>query len=529
MVGRHAAPPSGAGDGTRPAQLPRRRVASTTAGTFVVISAAGFALLAVLGVLRFGVDLLPRAATAAATPTPTPSPTTSLVRATVTASPAQQTIVAALAPGIAAGWVPASPLTWTSGTPFDEACGRPADAEPALSASRVYSVGPKQYVVTVAAHSAGQGAVALAAWAPVLAACGGGEYAVPAPGTQALVAWIRAADGKPGASALFWRRGDVVVVVAAPGSSPVGLAERAAEVDARLLVALSGRCANLGSTPADAARSPWGNPDAFTGLTVPVAVSVAPSATPRPPVGVTPVPPTYSPSPLPSVSYPVRPLDPVWPEELPSPVASPVAPARPPVAPSITAVPRRITDPVGPGCGWAFTGQVSPPFDPVEEAALVVERVAQARAALAAAQVQWQADLVTYWSELPAYAPQAEAFAAYARQVAQVAAAWDSITAQRDAYTAAVAAYELAATARSDFFVRQAEAQAAYDLAVAACGLPPVTPSPTATAPVSPTGSPTPTGAPVCPPAVPPILLETGPTLPPLPTPPPDPRPTPLP
>jgi hypothetical protein len=534
-VGRHAAPPTGRRDSARPATLPPRRISAAVAGTFVGLSAAGFAVLAVLAVVLLGVDLLPRGAVAAA-PTPSPTPTASLVRAALRESPAQQVLVAALDPAPATGWTRASALTWTSGTPFDERCGRPATAEPALAASRIYSVGPKQYVVSMSAFSAGQGPVALAAWARTLATCGGGEYAVATPGTEALVAWVRAGEGKPGAAALFWRRGDVVAVVATPGSSPTGLAERAAEIDAGLLAALAGRCVTVGSALADAARSPWGQPDTFTGLTVPVAVTVAPSPTPTPPVGVTPVPDTFTPAPAPSVSFPVRPLDPVWPEELPSPLASPLAPVAPPVPPAAITVPRRITDPLGPGCGWAFTGQVAPELDLAVEEALVAERVTQARAGLVAGQQQWQADLVAYWSELPAYLPEAEAFAAYASEVARVAAAWDTITAQRDAYAAALAAFDQASLARSEFFIAQAAAQQEYDAAVLACGLAPSappsptpTPTPTVSAPPTPGVSPVPTSTPICPPAVPPILFETAPTLPPVPTPPPDPRPSPLP
>ena len=47
-------------------------------------------------------------------------------------------------------------------------------------------------------------------------------------GADALVAGIRPATGLPGASMLFWRRGDVVASVASPQTNPTGLAASAA-------------------------------------------------------------------------------------------------------------------------------------------------------------------------------------------------------------------------------------------------------------------------------------------------------------
>jgi hypothetical protein len=528
VTGRHATQPPPERR-TPPSARPYRRGSSALAGSLVALAAVGFTTLTLLGVVSSGVDLRPRGAVEAE-PTPTPSATVSQVA--LVATPAQAAVQATLTAAIP-GWGPASAISWTGGTPFDTGCGRPTP-DAALTGSRVYDSPGGQAVVTVSAYSAGAGAVAFHDWSTRLVHCTGTPVSasvVAAPGADAVVATIAPVGGRPGASALLWRRGDVIASVATPTVTAIGLAARAVAVDSVLLGALTGRCADVASTLADAARTPWIDSGTFTGLTVPVTVSVTPSPTPVPPPGVTPVPDSYTPAPLPSVSLPTRPADPVWPTDVPAPVGSPVAPVRPLPAPASTVVASRLDDPVGPGCGWAFTGQVPPPYDAAREASVAQDAADQAQAQLVIKQQSWQSDVVSYWQQQPIYEQQAQAFLAYASTVQQVALAWDTITRQREDYAAAVAAYDAATVARSQFFSEQAAAQTAYDDALAACG-PTTTPSPTPTP--SDSLSPSPTGTlsaspstPGCPPALPPILGQAPPTLPPIPAPPPDPRPSP--
>jgi hypothetical protein len=508
------------------------------AGGVLAALAAGLLALTLGALVLAGVDLRARGQTAeAAEPTPAPSISTVALVSTPAQEAVQQTVQ-----GPIPGWVPASGVTWSSGTPFDEVCERPEGLDATVSASRVYSADGRQVILTVAAYGAGQGPVALAGWSEALAACDGpvGRTVSTGPGTDAVTAWIRPTSGRSGAAVLFWRRGDVVASVALAGSDPNGLAERAAAADPVLLAALNGRCADLASGLADAARSPWVDRGAFTGLTVPVPVAVPPVADPTPPPEIAPVPAGWSPAPLPSVSFPTRPAEPVWPQDLPVPVGSPAAPASPTPAPVSTVVPSRAEDPTGPGCGWAFTGMLAPPYDAALEAELARQRVEQAEGLLLAAQAQWQESLIGYWALVPAYEEQAALFTAYAAEVAEVAAAWDLISAQRAAYDDAVVAYNDAVVARDAFLAEQAAARAAYEAALAVCGAtsppptPTPTPDPTSTDPVDPTATPTPTPSTTatatspngCPPPVPAILLQAPPPLPPLPTPPPDPRPT---
>jgi hypothetical protein len=493
----------------------------------VAAAAAAVSLTTIALLVLSGVSLLPRATTVAVT---SATPTPSVVRAALASSPAQVVIVSTLDSPALASWSRAGDLAWTAGTPYDATCGRPDAGTPALAATRAYALGGRQVVVTLSAYTAGQGAVAFAGWTTLLGSCGHGvaRYAASTPTTDALTAWVSPAAGRTGAASLMWRRGDVVASVSTTGVSPAGLAPAAAQVDTALLTAMGGRCAVVGSTLADAARSPYIGREAFTGLTVPVMVSVSASPTPRPPPGVTPVPTTYSPDPLPSVSFPSRPEDPVWPIDLPAAVPSPVQPVQPTQPPSVIAVPSRIDDAVGPGCGWAFTGQVKPAFDAATEAVQAESRAQQAQVDLVTGQQRWQGDLVGYWSAVPDYAQQAQAFTAYAAAVDAVARSWDAITGERNAYLAAVAAYDLALTARTTFLDEQATARAGYDAAVAACGLV-GTPLPSDTAVPSdlptPTDTATPSASSACPPLVPDILTQSPPPVPPAPTPPPDPRP----
>jgi hypothetical protein len=505
-----------------------RSISTASTGVVVALVAITFAAVTALGLTLLGVPLLPRQTAAAATPTPTPSPTIDAV--SLASSPAQRVISTVLGSAVATGWTPAGAVAWSGGTPFDSPCGRPT-VDAVLSGARVYSVGKSQVVLTVSAYTAGSGAVAIRDWAARLGSCATAPVLVSAPGvptTDAFVATLPAAGGETGATAIFWRRGDVVAVLAVASATAPGMPALAAQVDPALVTALTGVCVDQASTVTDGVRSPWVAREGFLGLTAPVRVTTAPSPTPVPPAGITPVPVTWAPSPLPSISYPQRPADPVWPTDLPTGgLASPVAPVVLLPAPTLSLVPSRLDDPVGPGCGWAFTGQSAPPFDAGREAVTAQGRVVQANEDLAAAQLAWQASVVSYWQAVAAYSAQATSYLAYAAGVRDVARAWDRISAQRTAYADAVNAYNAAVSAREQFLLDQATAQSDYDNAVAVCAA--ITPSATPSVTASPSPSSSPTGfpgTPECPPVVPPILGQLPPTVPPLPTPPPDPRPS---
>ena len=553
-VGRHsvdARPPL-----SEPVPKPRsgsRLAAVMTAGAAVTLVG-----VTVLGVSAAGVPLLGRGPSEVAPPPPAASPRPAVA---ITQTPAQQSFSALLNQAPNSAWQPIGEISWISGTPYDQSCGRPSQLGPAIAGSRVYQAVGGQVMVSVMAYSAGLGAGAFQDWQHQLSTCAGvSTYSVPGPTsdssspsapTDALIAWGANVKGAATAS-LMWRRGDILAWISAPESLKSSLGTKSLQFDQLLLSAVSGSCASVDSTLADAARSPWLAPKDFTGLIkqVPVAVSHAPW--PTLPPGSTPVPHTYVPSPAPSISYPSRPADPVWPLDLPTPVPTPDLPITPTLPPSATSVPSRAPDPIGPGCGWAFTGQVPPRYDEVQQVALARGLADQARAALLQAQAQWQSNTLSYWQQVPTYATQLQDFLAYAAAVRDVALAWDSISAQRDLYDKAVTEYNDALAAQQQFIAAQQQAQAAYDAALTACANAPVytpqpnptTSSPSASAsessstgpidtatttpiPTGPTSTPTPppTGPDGCPPARPAILDQPIPTLPPVPTPPADPRP----
>ncbi len=528
------------------------RRSGRTAAFLSGAAALALAALTCAAVAALGVPLGPRTA---ADVVPVPEPTATLTPVALASAPAHDVFSAVLGTAPAAAWQPAGSISWTAGSPFDASCGRPDQVGAAIAGSRIFVVGKGQVLVSLNAYSAGQGAGAFIEWANLLGTCSAvNSYALPGPGVDALIAWGTKTGGGS-AAVLLWRRGDVLASISVPTKGTGGLSQRASEVDSRLLSALAGTCADVDSVLADAARSPWlARPD-FTGLLRPLAVTVSQSPAPTPPAGVTPVPDSQVYEPVPAVSYPVRPLDPIWPSALPSPMSQPAQPVRPTPQPSATSVLARIDDPTGPGCGWSFTGQVQPVYDEIQQAALTQGRVDQARLKLKVAQSQWQNDTLAFWTQAGPYVAEVQAFAAYAEEVRQVAVAWDSISVSREAYDTAVAQYNQALGDREVFLVQQQQAQAAYDSAVVLCAAqltPTLTPTPTSAAPSdsvssspapsdttsatvspqptgSPTVSPSPTNSLSCPPAVPPILSETPPVIPPLPTPPPDPRPSPLP
>lgn len=576
-VGRHSADarpaparPTQAGS-KAPSAPPRSR--GRLAGLLTAAAAIAVVGATAVGVSAAGVPLLARgpADSIPATQAPSARPVVALTQA-----PAHQSFTTLLNASPNSAWQPVGEISWTAGTPYDESCGRPNGLGPAIAGSRAFQAVGGQVMVSVMAYSAGLGAGAFQDWQRQLTSCNSASsYSVPGPtqndpaisgsSPDALVVWGTNVRGAPTAS-LMWRRGDILAWVNAPKSMSNTLGTKALQFDQLLLTSVAGSCASVDSVLADAARSPWLAANDFTGLINQVPVAVPHVPWPTLPPGATPVPQNYVPSPVPSISFPSRPADPVWPNDLPTPVTTPDALMQPTLPPSATSVPSRAPDPIGPGCGWAFTGQVPPNYDQVQQAALAQGLADQARASLQQAQEDWQANTLAYWQAVPNYSKQLQAFLMYAAAVRDVALAWDSISAQREAYDVAVRQYNDALAAQQQFISAQQQAQGAYDAALTACANapaytpPPVTtptptvttdsptpapgdstgPNPTDTAsptgiPTGPTDLPSPTDTPTvspspsgpvgCPPARPAILDQPVPTLPPVPTPPADPRP----
>lgn len=530
-----------------------------------------------LGVL--GLPLLPR----------DPEPATSVEEAPtvptapISTSPAAAVLDQVLARRAAPGYRGEAAWTATPSAPLARWCPAGASETAPLTRTRVYRVsGAGPAAVTVSAYGAGQGVGAVAAFGERMRSCrsatfraaaygvesglgssdtgagtpgdeatagpptsepatssdGSGDPATgtdggdPATGTDggdadAVIGWVTPVSGGASASVLVWRRGDLVISVLTAGAATGSLAATGKVFDARAVEALAPVCAFSSPSLDDVARSPWqsgfyaGNQQPRAApLTYPPTVA---SPTPSYPRGVTPVP-----VPQETPSLPALPT--VMPTALPATVIAAPSPSPPPApspVPSSVIVGEQVADPIGPGCGWAFTSQGVPGFDGGPAAASFAQRFRDAQASLREQDLAWQAAKVRYAQEWALYIEQAEAFSAYARAVSA------ELVREQDAeYVAALQEWQLATFAREDFLAERGAAQVAYEEALARCALVGV-PAPSLGATASPVPSPTSTDgqpAPVpsatpsglldCPPTRPVILDAPVPTVPPSPEPP---------
>lgn len=468
-------------------------------------------------------DALPAAAAAA--------PSVADVAKRTGKTPAEVVInlVLATPPVLPAGASPVSALQGVPSSPVDRVCGTGTGPGPVTAAGRGWTVanGTQQtnlsaaYTVTVSAYGAGQGAVAFDALARQVndhcANRSGTAYLVSSEGTGVDAATASVTRSGSRSSAFFWRRGDVVAMVAAAGPSvPMGMVK---EYDARLAAALAGVCVNNDSTTADAARSPYVNRAKFTGLTITAPVRMPPGVAVPAPVS------TPAEIDLPDASLPDKPDFPFWPEQLPRQTPAPTAPDVPDYPALTTTAPVGVRDGQGPGCGWSFTGQSAPNFD---AAAAATKAAADAEAAantLGANAAAYTAAVPAFNAAYTRYLADVLAFRAYARAVDKVAASWDVIRADQARYHEAMRLYTAALAARDEFLRVQAAATTAYSTDLALCAAPSPTAPPTIAPPT--TAPPGPTAPPlVCPPVPAPIITQTAPTPPQSPTPPPDPRPS---
>jgi len=510
--------------------------AGRSTGALVVAGVLALTLPAAFlwGLSTLGVPLLPQSAAASE-----PEPTATTVRPIVdiSDSPAARSLTDILQFGPGLPWVATTTIDRAVNSPLS-ATGCIADDAPAISSQRTYTDGTALITVTARAYQAGAGAVAFNRTVEQVSSCSDTAAAVTSSqgfvgGNSALVTVVRPESFPSDITVVSWRRGDVVFDVHS-GSPPGGQAAFAAElINDRASDFLTPVCVNLDSTADDAVRSPWINRDRYVGLQLPEDVIVPPAPRPTPPPGVPARDPAAALDPIPEVTLPPRPSDPVWPE-LPAAPPTPVTPASVGPEPTATTATTLRRDESGPGCGWAFTGQAEPPFDQTVAAASNEAVVSAARTALVAEQSEWSAQLVKYWTESAAYDAALGPYRLFAAQVQQVAAAWAALQRVRDDYALALAEWQAQVTARTNLITEQQKAAADYAAAIAACAVTPTptpTPTPTVTDPFLPTPIPTPTPSLTipanCPPERPTVLDQTVPPIPPTPTPPPDPRPSP--
>lgn len=449
-------------------------------------------------------------------------------------TPAEVALKAVMGSDIAAvrdgGWVPRPAAKGVPGVSFGFACDPTDGLAPVVAEGRSWTRDDSTLTVSARAYPAGGGAVALQGLTEAVARCSAAAaYTSSGLGVETVQVNSRTTN------AVVWRRGDVLMVGSTTNGSQPGSVTSVLDVlqgfDSALVKSLTGVCADQSSTVEAALRSPYVERKKFFGnsenvkinrnrkaglpraeRTKPgIAVAVPAPRIPLPYVADLPSPPvpavTKGPTGLPAAKpFPVEPTAPVNGVQ------------------NSKEVQRKIEDPVGPGCGWAFTGQVPPNFDSDTASRDFNVSVAKANKAMTRSWNRWQRARGAYFEAYARYSRQAEAYKGYAAEVERVRAAWQTVETARANYYVALNSYNAAVQARADFKAEKQAAADDYAQKKAECAKPkpkpkPVKPSasPTPGAPsssASPSPSPSPTPTLQCPPSRPAILDQAPPAVP---------------
>ena len=443
---------------------------------FAVVTAAGFAGNAVLGLTPADVSQNRPTATA-----------TAILR--LVDSPASKVLTDALA-AAPAGWTRAGTVQHSSAAPFPFSCLQ-GDDTPAFSVREDFAVSGSATQLNVSAYTAGQGANALLTFNGGVQACTAGTDTVtstplPGLGTEAFITTVT--RNNAGITVISVRRGDVIVFASSQNASTANDTIRT--FDAILEPELAGVCANEKSVTADASRSPWSSTP-YTPYLETKTVTI-------PDPGLPPVTdPTYVahdltlPSPTATAVIPeTAPTYPVWPL-MPTAVALPAKVTAPAAfTPTAATIQVPAADSTGPGCGWAFTAMTAPVYDKAYGSEIGKTTIAAAKTGLETSASAWTAAVITYWAGYEQNAAAVTAYDAYAAQVTATNSSWDSIAAQWAVYETAHAAWQVQQDAATTFLNSQIAARGSYNTALTDCqdGTTP-SPGPIGTATPAPTPS----------------------------------------
>ena len=445
-----------------------------------------------------------------------------------------------------AGWRETRGTGGVPGVSFGFGCDPTDGLAPVVAQSKSWAFAGQSLEVSARAYPAGGGAVAFEGLTQAVLSCADASLYSGAP------VGVESAQILAGrAATLAWRRGDVLMVATTSRESGIAsVLSGLIEFDAALGRELVEVCANPTSGAGDVFRSPYVKRDEFKGNFTAVRVERDPArggprAEDRTTDKVVKVPARTLDVPV-LVDLPTPPMPAITqgPGALPTPVAVPVVPAAPTTSATDSAeVSKQVADPDGPGCGWAFTGQVEPPFDvSLAESAFATD-VESAKKAMSASWRRWQTAKVAYFADYATYSRQARKYKSYAAEVELVRTAWAMVNGARATYYAALADYDAAMEAFKQWAIDRAAAKASFRDAKQVCATPPPAeaptlkpPAPTASptaAPSAPTASPTaaPTASPtatssppappsptgpsmICPPIRPTILARQPPTVP---------------
>ena len=354
-------------------------------------------LVLLLGILAAGAFM----AVPWASPARAPRPTQHKV---IQAVPIDKTPVAAVLSNLTA-----SLKTVTPGYTYSPALSYAIPADPALSgcSARQINWAPAPSISTSATltsasatvmfrvdgYAAGLGQRVLDRSAQLIGSCGNGYVTEsPAPPLNGFTA------SAAGSNEAIFRQGDVVVTLISFGGSFNDVISLATTVSNTLTSEVQPVCADI-NAPASAAR---GNPSQgdYVAPTKSVTLSPEPGqATPPDMTLLTKAPPT-----------------------VPTPSTGSITSApTPPVAPTVamtTTVQIPTADPVGPGCGWTFSGEAVPPA-PSQASISSIEQGALSQ--LAATWSQWPDVVTTYLQKVGTYNADQASYQQYVKTVLNAA------------------------------------------------------------------------------------------------------------
>lgn len=535
-------------------------------GIALTVGIAVITAISLTAMLLLGALGIPFGAAAEKKKEEPPAPSAA-VMAQIKDSPAWGTLRSALEapPG---GWNATANIIDTPQSPYPFSCSTDG-VNPVISLSRSFTVDGKPLQAMTTAYTAGLGSKGMADRFAKVRACAGNDAGVSTANLKGIGVEAYQIDvNKAGAASrdIMWRYGDIVVYLIAESNNGNAY-NLARSFNDNMVQKLNGACLAEDSSEADWGRTPWGNAK-FTGLTADRKVEIAkvplPGATeptPNPSASAQQTAPAAEPAvtpyPLQPEKVDVRDVDlpnkptayPVWPL-LPAAVTKPTEPTSPSKEPPFqSSVKEQVEDVKGPGCGWAFTGTVSPLFKAAEAKSAADELEKAEKVKLEAESKKWQSDVLQYWKDYDGFQKQLPVWNAYVDKVNAVAAAWDAIARKWATYNANKEIWDRANDDRKNFLDRQKAATEAYNKALDQCKTqdaadkqaaedakkkaaedaknpqPTASPSPSPTASASPSPTPTPTRI-DCPPTKPAIIDQEAPADPgPAPVPPADPRP----
>lgn len=391
------------------------------------------------------------------------------------------------------GTSPKVKSTGTSSTPVDWVCSNLKFTPPPIMGSQVTL---DDSTVIVQAFGAGQANKALSDFQRGVSACANNDGNAYITTTQTLVPDATgfsfvSRTGNKITYASVWSQGDVMVSVYSPSALAArSLLESYSPKVNKELVAT--QCLSLATSQADPQRSPFYNPGSYVGWEkgrkVTLSASAAgvglgfrtinqehtgqgrlvgelPGAT-QPSDG-TPTP--ASPPMIPS--KPLAPLPEGMSDSLPPQVSEP-APfslSKPEAAPMKATIKERVEDLHGPGCGWAWSGQLPPNFDASSEKERADTEEKKTKETLRNQYIAYLSDYSAWHNKFITYTIAVSQWNDYVSQASIIAQEWDALNSIRNDYRAALDKYWEDFNNRETFIEDQKKAHEKYQDDTKAC------------------------------------------------------------